>query len=194
MAPGVRRVWWVAVVLLVAGGTEPRGEDVITTILPEPHYVVPLARLDFRPARRSLQTVPITGLDPSWAFASELRKDLIPRALFVEDGVDQMVDQRLAFSRQGDFDHDGQQDLAFVGVYERRNGERGNFLLILTPTTSGRWRTLFVESLPSGRSEFGALAQHSADLELWWCTSCDDGRVLPWDAQQRKFFWKAFEP
>ena len=180
---------WKLILLILVTGCSTTRQVPMVIVAPEPAQYAWWLRIEFRPMHRTIQGIPIGELDPTWRFASELRKELIPRELLFKGGSDEMDDNQLAFTRLGDFDQNRTEDLALVGVYENRRGERGNFVLILTRTAAGAWQKLFITALP-GRAGFAALAQRSDDLEVWWCMSCDHFSTLVWDSQRAEFAWR----
>src|SRR5947207_11352007 len=158
-----RSPMWKLILLILVTGCSTTRQLPMVIVAPEPAQYAWWLRIEFRPMDRTIQGIPIGELDPTWRFASELRKELIPRELLFKGGSDEMDDNQLAFTRLGDFDQNGTEDLALVGVSENRRGERGNFVLILTRTAAGAWQKLFITALP-GRAGFAALAQRSDDL------------------------------
>lgn len=159
-------------------------QDPLVTIAAEPNNYAWWLRAQFRPIEREIRGIPVTGLDPSWQFASELRKDLLVKEVLGEDGSAQMENYGLHFIRSGDFNKDGVEDLALVGVYQDRTGTRGNFLVVLTKADTGGWRKVFLKSWP-GKASFLALGLNGNKLPLWSCMGCDMPQELVWDEKAK---------
>lgn len=103
-----------------------------------------------------------------------------------------MQELNLSFFRSGDFNHDGGEDLALVGIYENQSRERDSFILILSKNTKGEWQKVFVETL--GPPVFAALSNKQEEpIELWFCMYCDHGVSLIWDKKRMQYQLKPFE-
>ncbi len=161
-------------------------EEPLVTVAAEPNNYAWWLRVQFRPIDREIRSIPVTGFDPSWQFASELRKDLLVKEVLGEDGRAQMEENGLTFIRSGDFNKDGVEDLALVGVYQDRVGKRGNFLAVLTKTDTGGWRKIFLKSWP-GKGGFLALGMNGNKLSLWSCMECDMPEELAWDEKAKSY-------
>ena len=71
-----------------------------------------------------------------------------------------MDETEITFSRSGDFNNDGIDDLALVGVYEDCNLQAGRFFLILTKNKLNKWEVSFLKLL--GEPKFLAISAKDA--------------------------------
>jgi hypothetical protein len=146
-------------------------------------------RAEFEPTGSAIRGIPIAALDASWAAASELTPAAIPPDVLFPGGLDEMAENQLAFARLGDFDGDGTEDLALVGVFRNKADERGIFLLVLSKTADGRWRKAHLDANVT-HPGFVALAVTARGLLAWDCMYCDSAcAVLVWDAVQARYGW-----
>src|SRR5262249_55417415 len=91
----------------------------------------------------------------------------------------QLNDPSFAFSHEGDFNHDGRRDVAFVGTYRARDGSRGKFLAVLSQGAQGRWEKAFVTGV-AGDAGFSILQRTDSSLVWWNCMACDVALELRW--------------
>jgi hypothetical protein len=77
-----------------------------------------------------------------------------------------MKASRLSLSRFRDFNHDGVEDLAVIGVYQDKEEKRGSFILILTKGPDGKLHKPFLEQL--GKPSFAALSEKDP-MEVYKC-------------------------
>ncbi|MEW6077202.1 MAG: hypothetical protein AB1724_05295 [Thermodesulfobacteriota bacterium] len=171
------------VLLFIAlSGCTTRHAGIVVSSVPENHAW--WLRTEFVPVHKQVRGIPLPQLDSSWDLASELTKDIIPKELLYEDGSDIMEENEVCFSRSDDFNHDGVEDLALIGVYKGETGKRGSFLLILTRDQTGNWRKSFLESF--GNPAFAALSK-KGPLVIWFCMYCDFGADVVWDNDRGKY-------
>jgi len=163
------------------GNTEP-----LVKIATEPTNSAWWLRAQFRPADEKVRDIPVMSLDSSWQLASEFRKDFLTKEVLGEDGSAQMETAGLSFNLSGDFNKDGVEDLALVGVYQDRAGARGNFLVVMTKTDTGGWRKVFLKAWP-GQAGFLSLRQIGNKLQLWNCMACDMPEELAWDEKAKSY-------
>jgi hypothetical protein len=175
----------VHTVLLIS--CQPVNEATIARVNPDPSYYAWWLRIEFQPVHQSVRGIPFRELDSNWIRATELKKSYIPKALLFEFGRDVMAENNLEFARTGDFNKDGNPDVALVGVYQDRQGGRGGFLLILTQ----RWHKLeklHLEQWP-GKPGFVALSLNGDNLLVWSCMECDSADELGWNRKRGCFEW-----
>jgi hypothetical protein len=158
----------------------------------EPKDAAWTAKIEFEPIHKQIRGIPIVKLDPSWIFASELMEKGFPKEAFIEDDGDSMKNSEMGFSKFADFDGDGQKELALVGVFKRRTGELGNFILILKKGKGSKWEKAFLESWP-GKPGFMAFALDKPGIEIWYCMECDDSATLKWDPAKKQYAWEKEE-
>lgn len=148
-------------------------------VSPEPKNYAWWLRTEFIPANKEIRGISVQQLDPSWHLVSELSKEAIPKELLYEGGKDSMNASRLSFLRSGDFNHDGVEDLAVIGVYQDNEDKRGSFILILTKgRPDGKLHKSFLEHL--GKPSFAALSEKDP-MEVWFCMDCNYGVYVLWD-------------
>jgi len=132
----------------------------------------------FTPVSDTIFSMPIGLVDSTWSKATVLTRDILPPQARDDPGV--LADTAFGFCFDGDFNHDGRRDRAAVGVYRTHRGNLGRFLLILTQTDSGHWRTAFLVAVP-GDPGFGLLAvSPTGDLGWWRCMECDNWTEVAW--------------
>ena len=149
-----------------------------TVVSPEPKNYAWWLRTEFIPVDKEIRGIPVQQLEPSWHLVSELSKDAIPKELVYKGGIDLMKASRLSFLRSGDFNRDGAEDLAIIGVYQDKEEIRGSFILILTKGKGGKFQKAFLERL--GKPAFAALSENDP-MEVWYCMDCNYGVSLLWD-------------
>jgi len=176
--------------IVIIGCSIATDKQIVTRVSPGPKYVAWWSRIEFAPVHKEIRGVPVHQLDSSWRLASELCKEAIPSELLLEWGTDIMQESDSSFFLYGDFNKDGVEDLALVGVYENKSGERGSFVLILSKDNQGRWHKSFLEYL--GKPGFTALSKKNDSIEVWFCLECDFGALLIWDTETRKYLLKPF--
>ncbi len=119
----------------------------------------------FPPTQTVIESIPIKTIDKQWDKASLLTKTDIPHS-----GVKDLLGNQ-SFSLAGDFNRDGKNDKAMVGVYKDSAGKAGKFILILTETKPGKWAKAFVAK--SGNSPgFSVLRMEGKDVSWEQCLSC----------------------
>jgi hypothetical protein len=152
-------------------------------------------RVRFDAGNRTVRGLVVGNLDPAWRLASELKAESIPSEGRVSghDAAGQMRDNGLSFSINGDFNGDGKEDLAVVGVYEDSMGGRGKFLLVLTRSAGEPWQKAFLRSW-SGEPGFLALTRERGAIILSSATGFLDRRALEWDRQDASYSLVAVEP
>ena len=144
---------------------------------------------EFEPVHKTISGIPINEIDRSWAYASELNLNSIPRRFFSDAEGENPGARGMVCSRKGDFNHDGVPDLALVGVYKTVDGNFGNFFLILTKASPTKWRVAFKKLMP-GKSGFLMIPRDSKELEVWPCLDCDAGSTISWNAKSHRYIWE----
>lgn len=138
--------------------------------------------VQFVPAADSILSLPVSRLDSSWAQATVLTREMMPRQAHADPGV--LADTTFGFCLSGDFNRDGRSDRAAVGVYRTRAGDQGRFLLINTEISPDRWQKSFLHSMP-GDPGFSILAlDRIGGLSWWTCMKCDNWSELVWADSQ----------
>ncbi len=144
---------------------------------------------DFHPFTTEVRGIPVSKIRKSWCKATEFRKDLIPKELLVEGGVDGMEANKMSFAVEGHFDGSATKQVALVGVYEECAGKRGQFILILDQPADGKAKIRFINAMQMDH-QFGALQKGEDNTVVTWsCMDCDGRSVLKWDRKKRKFDW-----
>jgi len=176
---------------LLAAGLAPAGA--------EPQFVTTKGDLkkeswwqvaDFHPFTTEVRGIPVGRIKSNWCKATEYRRDLIPKALLNQDGIDGMAKYKLSFAVEGRFDGSATRQVALVGVYQECSGRKGRFLLILDQPAEGQQPKIrFVDAEPTAH-QFGALSvTDGKSIVLSTCMECDIGGILKWNARQRRFAW-----
>jgi hypothetical protein len=131
----------------------------------------------FAPGDSVMHGLTPADLDPTWVAASPLSRSALPPEARTSPG--QLDNPSFAFSHEGDLNHDGHRDVAFVGTYRARDGRQGKFVAVLTQGAQGRWERAFVTGV-AGAPGFSVLQRTDSSL-LWWdCMACDVALELRW--------------
>lgn len=146
-------------------------------------------RTEFFPVHTTIRGIPLHEIEKTWHLASELNKKAIPNDLLFKEGSDLMAQSQLVFSRTGDFNQDGIDDLALVGVYEDCTLQFGRFFLILTKNRSDKWDVSFIRLINDPK--FIAISK-DGPIKIWLCMECDDGFDLRWDSNKMEYILKPF--
>lgn len=175
--------------ILWVGSSYP-SSIVKTVVSPDPKTYAWWLRTEFMPVHKEIRGIPVQQLDPSWHLVSELSKEAIPKELLYVGGRDSMKSSRLSFSRSGDLNHDGAEDLAIIGVYQDNEDKRGSFILILTEDQNGKFQKSFLEHV--GEPAFAALSENDP-MEVWFCMECNYGVSLLWDNVKGEYKIEPFQ-
>jgi hypothetical protein len=144
---------------------------------------------EFHPFTTEVRGIPVNQIRKTWCKATEFRKDLIPKELLVENGVDVMAQAKLSFALEGHFDGSAADQVALVGVYQECTGKTGSFMLILDQLAEGKSKVRFVSASPT-EHQFSALETGKRNtIVVWSCMECDGRAILKWDRKKRKFDW-----
>jgi hypothetical protein len=85
---------------------------------------------EFHPFTMEVRGIPANELGKSWCKATELRKDLLPKEIVIDqNGGDSM--EGYSFALEGNFDGSTSKQIALAGVYEECGGKTGHFFMIL---------------------------------------------------------------
>ncbi len=155
---------------------------------PEPYDRAWWLRPEFAPIDTHIRGIPVKHLDSSWSLASEISKEAISENVLYENGLDLVEELKLSFSILGDFNNDGVEDLALIGLYENSNGKRGTFLLVLSREKSGKWKKSFLET----RGRFAAFTEKE-QIIVFFCMGCDFGAYLLWDKEKGEYVLKTLQ-
>ncbi len=178
--------WTFAISLAPAGGQPP-----FVTITGDLKSSAWWLLADFNPFTTEVRGIPAGKIRKSWCKATAFRKELIPRELLFESGVDSMEASKLSFELEGHFDGSRTKQIAVVGVYQECSGQKGRFVLILDQVRAGEPKVRFVDAVPT-EHQFGALSLGKDNsIVAWTCMECDNMAVLKWDSRQRRFAWVA---
>ena len=142
---------------------------------------------EFHPFTTEVRGIPASKIRKSWCKATELRKDLLPREVVVDEtGKDAM--EGFSFALEGSFDGSAAKQVALVGVYEDCAGKTGHFFMILEPSAAGQRKVRFLDAAQDVHP-FSALSMDDKTIHVWACMECDNVAKLKWDRKRRKFVW-----
>jgi len=143
---------------------------------------------EFRPFTTEVRGIPVNKIRKSWCKATELRKDLLPKEIVIDQngGSDSM--EGYSFALEGNFDGSATKQIALVGVYEECSGKTGHFFMILDQPVVGRTKVRFLSSAQDPHP-FAALTVDDKTITVWACLECDYFATLKWDRKRRKFVW-----
>jgi hypothetical protein len=144
---------------------------------------------DFHPFTTEVRGIPVGKIKSNWCKATEFQRDLIPKALLNQDGVDGMTAYKLSFVVEGRFDGSATKQVALVGVYQECSGQKGRFLLILDQPVGGQPPKIRFVDAERTEHQFGALSVNGKSIVLSSCMECDIGGILKWNARKRRFAW-----
>jgi hypothetical protein len=142
-------------------------------------------RASFNPMHAEIRGIPVAKIRPNWCKATEYTRELFPKELLVEGGVDTMKQFGGAFSVTGNFDRSKTKQVALVGVYQTCAGQKGSFLLVINEGTK---KLRFVDATPS-KTQFAVLSPDKRDIVILYCMECDVGGTLRWNAKKKAFGW-----
>jgi hypothetical protein len=182
---------WMAVVgsALVLANVEASAQQPFVTIEGDLKTAAWWAIADFHPFTTEVRGIPVGQIRKNWCKATEFRKDLIPKEILFEQGVDEMEDSKLSFALEGHFDGSANTQTALVGVYEECSGQKGRFILMIDQPNGDKPKIRFLNAVKTDR-QFGALAKGDDNtIVAWSCMDCDGVSVLKWDRKKRKFDW-----
>jgi hypothetical protein len=182
---------WVLVLYgcLVLAAAHAGAEPAFVTIQGDPKKVAWWVLADFHPFTTEVRGIPASKIRNNWCKATEFRKDIIPKELLIESGVDAMQAAGMSFAVEGRFDGSAMKQVALVGVYEECAGKKGRFVLILDQPADGKAQIRFVDAEQTDH-QFGALQKGKNNaIVVWSCMECDGSSVLKWDRKKRKFDW-----
>lgn len=152
----------------------------VITIESEPERYAWWLRLNVEPRDTVIQGIPIVKIDPDWSVAYLFKKEDIPNKHLNEYENDVMSANNVAFNLNGDFNNDGKQDHAFVGVFKAKDNTKGTFLLILTKTDSNKWKISFIDTFIGG-GDFIVIDKRSSNgVNVWFCMYCNHGAKFKW--------------
>jgi hypothetical protein len=175
--------------ILWIGMTPVGGQEAFMTVDGDLKNIALWALADFHPFTTEVRGIPVGKIRNSWCEATEFRKELIPKELLFEGGVDAMEASKLSFALEGHFDGTATKQVALVGVYQVCSGQKGRFILILDQSRNGQPKVRFVNVLPTAH-QFGVLSlDKDGSIVAWTCMDCDNRSVLKWDPQKRRFAW-----
>lgn len=178
----LKKIVTAVIVLMYGCASAP-----VITIRPEPQMNAWWLRLDVHPTNTVIRGIPIQQIEPTWMAAYEFNKEDFPREVLYPNQVDLLEENNVTFSLTGDFNHDGVQDIAIVGVYKNTAGEQGSFLLILTIAENGDWQVSFLDTSHDGGG-FMAIDQNSSHgIGVWFCLYCDHGVLYKWDDETSRY-------
>ncbi len=160
--------------------------DLKAYVSPEPKRDSWWLRITFEPAHKELYGILIRKIDPTWLFASQLQKEAIPHDVLFEDGQDSMARRGMNFMQKGDFNNDGIEEIALVGVFQNTKHQYGNFFLILTKKKDGSWKKEFLRSW-IGQSGFLGLSGNGHGVTLSFCMDCGGFSEIRWDKNLKSY-------
>jgi len=131
----------------------------------------------FQPTDNKIESIRVNKIDPSWKKATVLSHEILPEE--AKSDPASLEGPGKDFRIEGDFNEDGEKDIALVGVYRDKGGELGGFILILTQVSSGRLQKAFLLKYP-GYNGFHKLWYDGKELILWRCMLCDGSVTILW--------------
>jgi hypothetical protein len=148
---------------------------------------------EFEPKNDNIENIPVNKIDKSWDKAEALSWKRISK-----DGLEKDLDtgsidlERYNFFFTGDFNNDGKQDKAIVGVYKNKNGQTGTFLLILSRANTGKWEKSFLKCI-DGKPGFSILWKAKEGFDWCSCLECDHCAEIRWNGKEYIVDWGSEE-
>lgn len=161
-------------------------ETVRVQIQTEPKNYAWWVRIIFEPVNKTIHGLSIGEIDATWILASVLQKEAIPADSLIENGRDTMQFNSVDFFQNGDFNDDGQDDRALVGVFKDKKNRFGNFILILTKQKSGLLKKEFLRTWVR-RQGFLAISYNEKQLVLWFCMECGGSSPIIWNRKTQTY-------
>src|SRR5262245_24148543 len=175
----------VFAVILAALASAASAESFVT-VPPGPKLEAWWLRAQFNPTHTEVRGIPVAKIRANWCKATEYRRELFPKELLVEKGVDLMAYSHQSFALTGSFDGSKTKQVALVGVYQTCGGEKGSFLLIIDESTH---KIRFVDA-EARKTQYAALARAPRNaIGLFYCMECDDSGLLRWNPKKQAFAW-----
>lgn len=159
--------------------------DPVAWVVDEPAGESWWLRIRFRPAFDSIRGVPLADIEPGWDKATEFRAEYFPYKVARQAALD-LEKSGSHLSLLGDFNTDGDEDLALAGVFRDKSGQSGSFVLILTREEGGGWRKAHLAT-HLGDASFAVLDPVPGGVQAWWCLECDYYFEIRWDEQTRSY-------
>lgn len=118
----------------------------------------------------------VNRVNKDWVLATALEQSQLTPPQRAEFAA-----QPRRFVLNDDFNRDGRPDRALTGVYQDRQGKRGNFVAIFTLTDDRQWQPVYSE-VAEGNQQFGVLHQDKYGVRLYWthCLSCPEETSVSW--------------
>ena len=129
----------------------------------------------YTPTLDTLFGMPVSKIKADWSRALLLTDSIVPP----EDPAGLLPEH---FAVTGDFNADGVQDRAVVGVYETDECDFGRFLLVLTNRLD-EWTIAGIVAVP-GEPGFSQVRYAASHLSWWFCHLCDTAMPVVWDGTQ----------
>lgn len=178
-----RFVLMCCLALLCSAGHAARVDFV--TVSPEPKNHAWWLRAQYHPFGKAVRGIPVKLLSKHWCYANEFTADLFPSEYMKE------IEPDLSFAIEGHFGTK-RRLTALVGAFETCSREKGMFLLVLEQR-KGVKIVRFLEQYDFQNSLMALRSAEGNDIELWWCSSCDNMQKLEWNQRQKRFVWRQTE-
>ena len=119
----------------------------------------------------SYEGIDISQLDPAWSKFSILTWNALPPE--AKEDLPMMRKEGFKFQLDQVSGPKGVRNRALCGVFERKNGERGNFLLILERMGQGPWKVAFLHQ-GTITQNFSVLVRRRQGVFWAVCMLCDE--------------------
>ena len=129
--------------------------------------------IQFKPAQRSLGSVPLERFNKEWAYGELLTSiDLAPKISSAD--FKEFKASRFSFEKRVDLNRNGRRERLVVGVYERQNGVQGRFVAIFE-------KNKLIKTLAEdGAAGFSALLVDKGEVYWYFCMQCGSAYKLIW--------------
>lgn len=167
-------------ILIILSLASCKDKNSFIQINPEPKNYSWWMRADYFPEEKFIRGISIKEISKEWCSANEFTKYEFEKKLTSKEF--QLVSSS-SFEVTGNF-NGAHKTTVISGVFQKCDGERGNFVLSLTDkntflsvtelNTSPHYMVIYTTKKPD-------------EIEIWWCHGCDDSSLLKWDKRQHAF-------
>ena len=168
----------------------PGASSPLLSVRPEPARDPWWQRSTLTPRSTVVRGIPIKRFEPAWCAADAFTRELFGEELLGAAGGRPL--DGLVFTLDAPFDGSGKLQTAFVGAYQRCDGERGLFIAITDPLPQRqgeRSRMRFMVEVPDPGTAFAGLSlEPDGSLAVWWCGGCNNGHRIAYSRETRGFF------
>ena len=145
-------------------------------------------RTEYFPSGKTINNIPVEAIQADWCFANIVTVDDYVKIISADDAK-HLQDSSIVFQLNGKFDGSRNME-ALPGVYQKCNGEKGNFILLSEIDDAKNEKIISVlEANKNTPSFIGLLAMPENMIGVALCLECDDFSALQWDSATNNLKW-----